>query len=131
VVDDNEMNLKVARGLLKPYQMSVVSAICGEEALSLINAQDFDLIFMDHMMPGMDGVEAVSIIRASERESLKKVPIIAFTANAVSGMREMFLEAGFQDFVSKPIEGIVLREALLKWLPEEYIAYEEDNNHDK
>ncbi len=131
VVDDNEMNLKVARGLLKPYKMSVTSAICGEEALALIHEQEFDLIFMDHMMPEMDGVEAVSIIRASEQESLQKVPIIAFTANAVSGMREMFLEAGFQDFVSKPIEGIVLRETLLKWLPTEYIEYEEESNHDK
>lgn len=129
VVDDNEMNLKVAKGLLRPYKMSVTSAICGEEALALINEQDFDLIFMDHLMPEMDGVEVVSILRASEREHLQKVPIIAFTANAISGMREMFLEAGFQDFVSKPIEGIVLRDTLLKWLPADYIEYEEEKNH--
>ena len=131
VVDDNEINLKVAKGLLRPYKMSVTTAICGEEALSLINEQDFDLIFMDHMMPEMDGVEVVSIIRSSTRETLQKVPIIAFTANAISGMREMFLEAGFQDFVSKPIEGAVMQDALLKWLPADYIEYEEEQNHGK
>ena len=131
VVDDNEINLKVAKGLLRPYKMSVTTAICGEEALSLINEQDFDLIFMDHMMPEMDGVEVVSIIRSSTRETLQKVPIIAFTANAISGMREMFLEAGFQDFVSKPIEGAVMQAVLLKWLPADYIEYEEEQNHGK
>ncbi len=130
VVDDNAMNLKVAAGLLAPYKVSVTTATSGEEAIALLHSISFDLVYMDHMMPGMDGVETVKIIRESEREELKSIPIVAFTANAVSGMREMFLESGFQDFVSKPIETTVLHQSLLRWLPQESICYEEVPDND-
>ncbi len=125
VVDDNEMNLKVAVGLLRPYKVRITTATCGPEAIALLNKQHFDLVYMDHMMPDMDGVETVKLIRASEKEELQTVPVVALTANAINGMREMFLESGFQDFVSKPIESTVLQRTLLKWLPAEYISYEE------
>ena len=126
VVDDNRMNLKVAEGLLRPYAMSVITALSGEEAIELLNREKFDLVFMDHMMPNMDGVETVMHIRKSEQEHLWNIPIVALTANAVSGMREMFLNSGFQDFVSKPIEVAALQRTLLKWLPPELISYEEE-----
>ncbi len=126
VVDDNRMNLKVAEGLLRPYAMYVTTADSGEEAIELLNKEQFNLVYMDHMMPGMDGVEAVKILRESEQEYLRNIPIVALTANAVSGMREMFLNSGFQDFVSKPIEVSDLQRTLLKWLPAELISYEEE-----
>ena len=131
VVDDNQMNLKVAVGLLRPYQMNVTTAMSGEEAIALLNSQSFDLVYMDHMMPEMDGVETVKRIRESEKAELRRIPIVAFTANAVSGMKEMFLSSGFQDFVSKPIEKVELQKTLLKWLPEEYICYEEEGENGK
>jgi DNA-binding NarL/FixJ family response regulator len=81
--------------------------------------QPFDLIFMDHMMPDMDGVEATKRIRALVGERFKKLPIIALTANAVSGMMEMFLENGFDDFLSKPINSSTLNAILEKWIPME------------
>lgn len=131
VVDDNQMNLKVAVGLLRPYQMNVTTAMSGEEAIALLNSQSFDLVYMDHMMPEMDGVETVKRIRESEKAELRRIPIVAFTANAVSGMKEMFLSSGFQDFVSKPIEKVELQKTLLKWLPAEYICYEEEGENGK
>ncbi len=125
VVDDNEMNLKVAVGLLRPYKVKITTATCGPEAIALLNRQSFDLVYMDHMMPDMDGVEAVKAIRDSEKEELKAIPIIALTANAINGVRDMFLDSGFQDFVSKPIESAMLQRTLLRWLPAEHICYEE------
>ena len=102
VVDDNLMNLKVVEGLLRKYKIKIVGATSGEEALALIEAKDFDFVFMDHMMPGMDGVECFHHIRDMSDPYFKKVPIIALTANAIAGSREMFLSEGFNDFVAKP-----------------------------
>ena len=125
VVDDNVMNLKVAVGLLRPYKMNITTATCGPDAIALLKNESFNLVYMDHMMPDMDGVETVKIIRSLGIEELTQIPIIALTANAINGMREMFLESGFQDFVSKPIESTVLQRTLLRWLPPELIRYEE------
>ncbi|MDR3353907.1 MAG: response regulator [Synergistaceae bacterium] len=124
VVDDLPTNLTVVTGLLAPYQMEMDTVLSGEEAVGLVKANRYDLLLMDHMMPGMDGVEAVSAIRKWEREhgqasGRHPIPIVALTANAVSGMREMFLAQGFNDFLAKPIDVSKLDEIIGKWLPKE------------
>ena len=86
------------------------------------------MIFMDHMMPGMDGVEALQHIRAMEPEWCKTIPVAALTANAVSGAREMFLKEGFCDMVAKPIEMSLFERALQRWLPETLIEHEEESD---
>jgi CheY-like chemotaxis protein len=121
LVDDMETNLLVAEGLLSPYGMTIDLCRSGAEAVLMASNTHYDLIFMDHMMPGMDGVEATKAIRALNGEGYKTVPIVALTANAVTGMREMFLENGFNDFVSKPIDLACLEGVLSRWLPEEKI----------
>ncbi len=130
IVDDNEMNLKVAKGLLIPYKVKTVTASSGKDALELIKRQKFDMIYMDHMMPDMDGIETVSHIRKSDDEYNRNIPIVALTANAVSGVKEMFLKAGFQDFVSKPIENAALKRSLKKWLPKEKIQKEQETDNE-
>ncbi|MDR2669871.1 MAG: transporter substrate-binding domain-containing protein [Desulfovibrio sp.] len=117
VVDDFPSNLMVAEGLLAPYRMRVSTCLNGREAVELLRVRSFDLVLMDHMMPEMDGVEAVGIIRAMPGERCRTMPVVALTANAVSGMREMFLENGFNDFLSKPIETAKLDALLQKWIP--------------
>jgi len=125
VVDDIATNLKVAEGLLSPYDAMVDTCLSGAEAIELVKRNKYDLIFMDHMMPDMDGIEATQIIRALEKERQENdvmryiTPIIALTANAVVGMREMFIEKGFNDFLSKPIDVSKLDEMLDRWIPEE------------
>ncbi|MDR1535480.1 MAG: response regulator [Planctomycetota bacterium] len=115
VVDDNRTNLKVTQGFLLPHQMQVDLCESGDEAIALARKKSYDLIFMDHMMPGMDGLEAAAVIR--NMEGYRDVPIIALTANAVSGMREMFLEKGMNDFLSKPIDPAMMDRLLCKWIP--------------
>ncbi|MDR3088882.1 MAG: response regulator [Desulfobulbaceae bacterium] len=119
VVDDSALNLQVALGYLARHGIQADSAASGREALKMVEATDYDLIFMDHMMPGMDGVEATKRIRALPGQRFAKVPIIALSANAISGMREIFIAAGMNDFLSKPIEPLALNQALLTWLPPE------------
>ena len=126
VVDDNLMNLKVVEGLLRKYRIKIVAATSGEEALSLIDSQDFDFVFMDHMMPGMDGVECFHHIREKSGFYFAQVPIIALTANAIAGSREMFLAEGFNDFVAKPIDTALLNEVLQKYIPNDKQLFEED-----
>ncbi len=118
-VDDNEMNLKVVSMLLKRTQILPVKASGGWEALELMRSQHFDLILLDHMMPEMDGMEVLRIMR---QEHLQEgVPVIALTANALSGARESYVAAGFDDYLAKPVLGKALEEMLLKWLPEDLI----------
>jgi signal transduction histidine kinase/CheY-like chemotaxis protein len=118
IVDDYQSNLLVAEGLLKYYRFNVFTCLNGREAVEMIRERCFDLILMDHMMPEMDGIEATNAIRSMEGERFQGLPIIALTANAVSGMREMFLANGFNDFLSKPIEFSMLDLILRKWIPE-------------
>ena len=119
IVDDNVVNLQVAVGLMQPYHMQVLTTESGKEAIRVLASKDFDLVFMDHMMPEMDGVETTQIIRSREEEYFKKLPIIALTANAVNGAREMFLEHGFQGFLAKPIELSSLDRILKQYIPVE------------
>jgi signal transduction histidine kinase/FixJ family two-component response regulator/HPt (histidine-containing phosphotransfer) domain-containing protein len=119
VVDDLSTNLTVASGLITPYQIEIDTALSGEEALRLMKDEQYDIVLMDHMMPGMDGIETAARIRALEGEKYKNTPIVALTANAVSGMKEMFLREGFNDYLSKPVDVIKLDEILTRWIPEE------------
>ncbi len=121
IVDDNPINLKVAVGLMQPYRMQILTVDSGKAAIAMLRSKDIDLVLMDHMMPEMDGVEATQFIRGMEGEYYQKLPIVALTANAVNGVREMFIESGFQDFVPKPIELTALDRTLKYWLPKEYI----------
>jgi CheY-like chemotaxis protein len=119
IVDDIATNLQVASGLLAPYEMTADVCNNGAEAVRMVRENAYDLVFMDHMMPDMDGVEAAAEIRALDGNYFKTVPIIALTANAISGMREMFLENGFNDYLSKPIEISKLNEIIERWIPPE------------
>ena len=121
LVDDNKVNLKVAEGLLRPYKMHVEMADSGMEAIRMIQSHPYDLVFMDHMMPQMDGVEATKIIRGLDGGRFRTMPIVALSANAVRGAREIFMEAGMNDFVPKPIEMRVMDRVLRKCLPDDKI----------
>jgi signal transduction histidine kinase/DNA-binding NarL/FixJ family response regulator/HPt (histidine-containing phosphotransfer) domain-containing protein len=120
VVDDNEFNVKVACGLLGLSEIKAKTASSGREAIEMVQQEHFDIIFMDHMMPEMDGVEAVGIIRKLGGE-YEPIPIIALTANAIRSSRKMFLANGFNDFISKPIDLKELNNILKKWLPPEKV----------
>jgi signal transduction histidine kinase/ActR/RegA family two-component response regulator len=117
VVDDNRTNLMVVKGLLSPYRTDITLCNSGREALALVQQNRYDIVFMDHMMPGMDGVETTAAIRALGGDWFPDIPIIALTANAVAGMKEEFLSKGFSDFVSKPIEIPKLEEVMDRWVP--------------
>ncbi|MDR2668730.1 MAG: response regulator [Desulfovibrio sp.] len=117
LVDDLPANLLVAEGLLAPYRMRIVTCANGREAVDLIRERPFDLVLMDHMMPEMDGVEATRAVRTLNGERCRTMPVVALTANAVSGMKEMFLKNDFNDFLSKPIDSAELDAVLRKWIP--------------
>jgi len=121
IVDDINTNLRVAKGLLTPYKMHVDLRNSGAKAIEMILAKRYDIIFMDHRMPEMDGIETTQRIRAMGNEDpfYSDVPIIALTANAISGMKEEFIKNGFNDFISKPIDTVELNAVLKKWVPKE------------
>lgn len=121
VVDDNEMNLKVFLGLLKKHGMQIDTAMSGKECLARIEKNAYHIIFMDHLMPEMDGVETLRRIRELKTNQSKDAVIIILTANAVSGAREMFLQEGFADYLSKPIIAVKLEKMIRKYLPEELL----------
>jgi CheY-like chemotaxis protein/HPt (histidine-containing phosphotransfer) domain-containing protein len=120
IVDDNEFNIKVAEGLLGLFKINVRKAFSGRSAIDMVQKDDYDIVFMDHMMPEMDGVEATGIIRKLGGK-YKNLPIIALTANAVQGAKEMFLSNGFDGFISKPIAIQEIIKILNEWLPPEKI----------
>jgi len=125
VVDDIATNLKVAEGLLAPYRTTVDTCLSGRQSVEMAKKINYDIILMDHMMPEMDGIEATAVIRAWEEEERKtnparrQIPIVALTANAVVGMKETFLQCGFNDFIAKPIDVSKLDEILNRWIPKE------------
>jgi CheY-like chemotaxis protein len=131
IVDDISTNLRVAKELMAPYNMNIQTCMSGPEAIRLVENNRFDIVFMDHMMPGMDGIEATNLIRSIDSADAyyQKLPVIALTANAVSGQREMFLEKGIDDFLAKPIEVQKLDEILKKWLPAEKLCEAEQHNN--
>ena len=125
VVDDNPGNITVASGLLARHGIIPQTAGTGIEAIQMIQSHHYDLVFMDHMMPEMDGVEATEIIRKMEGEYYRALPIVALSANAVVEAREQFIKCGMNDFVSKPIIGNDLNRALSRWLPPNKIVKKE------
>ncbi len=125
VVDDNDMNLKVVRSLLKKTGMQVVTCQSGAECLELIAATHYDIVLLDHMMPVMDGVETLQKAKEMSNSCCKETPFIALTANAISGVREMYLAAGFDNYLSKPVTGKALEEMILKYLPKELVQKQE------
>lgn len=117
VIDDNRMNIRVVEGLLRAYGVKVSYALSGQEGIDMLSSKAYDLILLDHMMPGMDGVETFHHIRKKPDLYYKEIPIIALTANAIAGAREMFIKEGFNDFVAKPVESSVLQRTLKRHLP--------------
>lgn len=120
IVDDNMINLTVAKGLLSPLHMNITTAASARDAFKLLDRNPYDIIFMDHMMPDIDGIEATHIIRGMGGE-FETLPIIALTANAINDAKSMFLREGMDDFVAKPIEMRDITAKLRKWLPDEKI----------
>lgn len=130
IVDDNAINLTVAEGLLEPLKMQVDTALSGKEALEKVDKCKYDIIFMDHMMPELDGIETTRIIRRLHPEC-NETPIIALTANALSGAKELFLSEGMNDFIAKPIEVRVLMNKVRQWLPAKKIKKVSADNIEK
>jgi len=129
VVDDNEFNIRVAEGLIGLFKINVQTAFSGKEAIEMVQKNDYDIVFMDHMMPEMDGVEATGRIRDLGKK-YKRLPIIALTANAVQGAREMFLSNGFDGFISKPIDIQEMYRILKEWLPLEKIEIKNEKTQE-
>ncbi len=126
IVDDTKINLKVACGLLKTLQIKADTAESGRECLEKVAQKEYDMIFMDHMMPEMDGIETTRALRDMDGDYFKQVPVIALTANAVNGAKTMFLREGFQDFVSKPIDMGQLCNCIKKYAKNKIILSEND-----
>ncbi len=124
-VDDEEMNLVVAKGVLGSYGLVVDTCLSGREAVARCADTSYDIIFLDHMMPGFDGVQTLKKIREMQDGAYQDLPVIALTANTVSGAREMFRSEGFTEFVPKPIERTVLERVLRRVLPNRFIQYAE------
>ncbi|MDE6922564.1 MAG: response regulator [Oscillospiraceae bacterium] len=125
-VDDEEMNLVVAKGVLGSYGIQVDTCLSGREAVAQCDSVSYDIIFLDHMMPGFDGVQTLKKIRELQNGVYQDLPVIALTANTVSGAREMFRGEGFTEFVPKPIERTVLERVLRRVLPKHLIQYVEE-----
>ncbi len=129
VVDDEPMNLTVAIGIFRQYGMKVETAPSGTDAIELCRENKYDIIFMDHMMPGMDGVEAMKRIRSEwsrDKSRINDVPIVALTANTVSTAKEMFIREGFDGFIGKPVEIAELERVLRKVLPKSAFVSADD-----
>lgn len=126
IVDDVDMNIKVAKGLLKTTQANIDTAYSGMECLELIEKKKYDIIFLDHMMPDMDGMETLKKIRENKNHPNIYTPVIVLTANAIVGAKEKYLNAGFEDYLSKPIQYDDIMEMLLKHLPSALIETSSD-----
>lgn len=122
VVDDNNLNLRVAQHLLKHTQIQVTTCTSGMDCLELMKKEHFDVIFLDHMMPGMDGMETLKLSKKLFGNKCAGVPVIALTANAIVGAKEMYLNAGFDGYIGKPIKVEELEKCIKKFLPKELIA---------
>ena len=131
VVDDNAMNRKVFVALLRDSKVKVVEAENGYDCLQLIKNQHFDMIFLDHMMPGMDGVETFKAMARLEGNKCLGTPVIALTANAIAGAKERYLTLGFHGFLSKPVVPAQLEKTIRDFLPESLLEYHEPDAKDE
>lgn len=125
-VDDIEMNLEVIKSLLKETAIQLDTALSGKECLKLISENEYHIIFMDHMMPGMDGIETFNRIKNEKESKNKNTPVVVLTANAIAGAREEYLKAGFFDYLAKPICIEELEKVLLRYLPEKLVQPKEE-----
>jgi CheY-like chemotaxis protein len=129
VVDDVEMNLVVFTSLLKKTNMKIDTAMSGDEAIKLAQEKKYDLIFLDHRMPNKDGVETLAELKADESGLNRETPAVSLTANAISGMREKYMAAGFVEYLTKPIDPMRLEGVIMKLLPDELIHRTEVEAH--
>ncbi len=127
VVDDNDMNLTVAESLLEKTRVHIHTATSGKECLQLIAQNHYDIVFLDHMMPEMDGIETLQRAKTMTDSPCQHTPFIALTANAVAGVKEMFLAKGFNDYLAKPVDGKTLEHMVQKYLPPEKIETAGEN----
>ena len=121
VVDDTAMNLTVIKGLLKQTKIQIDTAESGYDTLKMVAAKHYDVIFLDHRMPGMDGIETLQEMKKLPDNKCADSPVISLTANAVSGAREQYISAGFKDYLTKPINSSALENLLIKYLPPELV----------
>ena len=119
VVDDLEINLKIAAGLLAPYKMQITLCKSAVKALKMVREDEFDLVLLDQMMPDMSGEELVKAIRSFKKRKHCDIPVVAMTANVAVGIRDVFLEKGFNDYISKPLDMYQLNELLERWIGED------------
>ena len=131
IVDDNSLNLRVAVGIMKRYNMTIDVSKSGKRTLRMMREKEYDAVFLDHLMPDMDGIETHREICLLEKDKEKKTPVIALTAYDASDVRDLFISENFQDFMSKPIDPELLDKILLKWLPEELIVMEKEQSHEQ
>lgn len=124
VVDDTEMNLTVVKGLLKRTQIQIDTAVSGYQCIDMVKENTYDAIFLDHRMPGMDGIETLTELKKLTDCPNANTPVIALTANAVAGAREEYFKAGFDDYITKPIDSRQLEHCLIKYLPETKVKYQ-------
>lgn len=123
VVDDTEINLKVFTSLLSQTKMQIETADSGDACIHLFKKNHYDLIFLDHMMPHKDGIETMKEMKTLQDTPNTDTPVICLTANAISGMREMYIEAGFHDYLTKPIDTSRLENMILRYLPSNLIEH--------
>jgi len=126
VVDDTVMNLTVVKGLLKQTKIQIDTVISGKECLDKVQKNFYDIIFIDHMMPGMDGIETLKAMKVLDKNLNKDTPVVSLTANAISGARERYIAAGFQDYLTKPINPTQLEKMIVKFLPPEKVLPAEE-----
>ena len=133
VVDDMQTNLDVAAGMLEPYGVNVDFALSGKEALEILakNDEKYGVLFIDHLMPEMDGIMTLKKIREMDSNYAKTVPVVALTANALSGFEEMFMKSGFNGYLSKPIDAVKLDEIIRKFIYDNLSKSEKENAHRK
>ncbi len=131
IVDDNEMNLMVACKLLRATKVQIDTAKSGKECLEKTRSRSYHVIFMDHMMPKMDGEEALHEVRRQENGRCKETPVIALTANVMTGAEQIYQDKGFEGYLAKPINGPLFEATLLKYLPEELIEYNVEEDEDE
>ena len=130
IVDDNEMNLFIAKELLKHTQMKISTATSGARCLEMAHDKLFTLILMDHMMPDLDGIKTLELLRADNTSASQNIPVIALTANAIHGAKDFYLNAGFADYLTKPIESKKLENTLLKFIDNKLVTFVSRNNSD-
>ena len=121
VVDDTVMNLTVIKGLLKQTKIKIDTALNGTDCLTLVARNKYDIIFLDHRMPGMDGIETLAAMKKIKNNPNASTPVISLTANAISGAKEQYITAGFNDYLTKPINYTALEDLIMNYLPDEKI----------